>query len=143
MGKSSRLRNHMMLLSKLSHPQMSPPTTLLQTLPFLPNYTSPPIRSRKLASGLTVLHTPAYTIASFTDRLVARIASHGPCTTVTVAQEEGLSVGLVQEMIVEAEARGDICRDEAGTGAADAMTSVEVKWWINLFIGYQWDGQVN
>lgn len=64
---------------------------------------------------------------------------------VAVAQGEALSVGLVQEMIAEVEGRGDICRDEAGAGSEGVAMSmaVEVKWWINIFTMYEWDGQVD
>ncbi|TDL26950.1 hypothetical protein BD410DRAFT_714891 [Rickenella mellea] len=124
-----------------------PPTTLLQTLPLLPAHTSPPINTRKLTSGLTVLHMPPYAHTAFSVRFVGRIESGGPCTTVTFAQEEGLSVGLADEMIRDVERDGGICRDEVrGSGGMTAKSNAgaaEIRWWVNMFTGYVWDGQLD
>ncbi|KAI0830056.1 EAP30/Vps36 family-domain-containing protein [Trametes gibbosa] len=141
-----------------------PPATFLQVLPHLPSYTHPPIRMRTfIASGLSVLHTPPYGGAAFAARLVGLLTLAGPRTTIEIAQEEDLPPGLVQDMVNEVEAAGEICRDEGGSGVAmfgsapkDA-TSVahggvgwvasgegsggEVRWWANVFRGYVWDGQ--
>lgn len=48
-----------------------PPSTFLQILPHLPTYTSPPIHARTFSSGLSVLHTLAFTKAAFSSRLVS------------------------------------------------------------------------
>ena len=84
----------------------------------------------------------------------------GPRTTVEIAQEEDLPIGLTQEMVDEVETAGEICRDEGGSGislfsglgagsaGAGAGASAgwaasgggEVRWWVNLFRGYVWDG---
>jgi len=53
-----------------------------------------------------------------------------------VAGEERLTVGLAGEMIGAVEADGEVCRDEGGTGGGG-----EVRWWVNVFRGYVWDGQ--
>ncbi len=48
-----------------------PPSTFLQVLPHLPSYTAPPIHTRTFPSGLSVLHTPSFTRAAFSSRLVS------------------------------------------------------------------------
>jgi ESCRT-II complex subunit VPS36 len=60
-----------------------------------------------------------------------------------VAGEERLTVGLAGEMIGAVEADGEVCRDEgvAGTGAGGGVEGGEVRWWVNVFRGYVWDGQ--
>jgi len=57
----------------------------------------------------------------------------GVRTTLDIAQEEAVPTGLAAEMIEEAEAQGVVCRDEAEHG--------EVRWWLNVFQEYVWDGQ--
>jgi ESCRT-II complex subunit VPS36 len=65
-----------------------------------------------------------------------------------VAYEEQLPIGLVQDMVLEVEEAGDICRDES-EGKLDAFSTVtsgqgqEVHWWVNIFDGYIWDGQAD
>ncbi|KAI9461946.1 EAP30/Vps36 family-domain-containing protein [Lactarius psammicola] len=110
------------------------PSQFLQVLPHLPAYTDPIITERTFrASGLRVLHTPAYTSAAFAARLHGMLLISGARTTLDIAQEEAVPTGLAAEMIEEAEAQGVICRDEAEHG--------EVRWWLNVFQGYVWDGQ--
>jgi len=112
-----------------------PPSTFLLVLPHLPYHTSPPIRSRTFTSGLSVLHTPSYTHASFAARLASLLALTGPKSTMEVAAEEGMTVGLAGEMIGTVEGDGEVCRDEGGAGGG------EIRWWVNVFRGYVWDGQ--
>ena len=110
------------------------PSQFLQVLPHLPAYTDPIITERTFrASGLRVLHTPTYTSAAFAARLHGMLLISGARTTLDIAQEEAVPTGLAAEMIDEAEAQGVICRDEADRG--------EVRWWLNVFQGYVWDGQ--
>jgi ESCRT-II complex subunit VPS36 len=110
------------------------PSQFLQVLPHLPAYTDPMISERTFrASGLRVLHVPAYTSAAFAARLHGMLLISGACTTLDVAREEGVPPGLAAEMIDEAEAQAVICRDEPEQG--------EVRWWSNVFQGYVWDGQ--
>lgn len=51
-------------------------------------------------------------------------------------------------MVIEVEEAGDICRDE-WEGKIDVFSSSsggrgrEVHWWVNVFNGYVWDGQVD
>lgn len=122
-----------------------PPSTFLSVLPHLPFHTDPPIRTRTFPSGLTVLHTPQYTAASFTARLSSLLTLAGPKTTGEIAKEEELTIGLTEEMIGVAEMDGAVCRDE-GAGAVGAnggagAGGTEVTWWPDLFTGYKWDGQ--
>ena len=78
----------------------------------------------------------------------------GPKTTVEVAQEEDLPIGLTEEMVHEVEMEGEICRDDGGSGVGVSIFSTpgapagwaaseggEVRWWVNIFRGYVWDGQ--
>lgn len=103
-------------------------------LPHLPAYTDPIITERTFhASGLRVLHTPTYTPAAFSVRLHGILNMCGARTTLDIAHEEGVPIGLASEMIDEAETQGIVCRDEAEHG--------EVRWWLNIFQGYVWDGQ--
>ncbi|KAI0706725.1 EAP30/Vps36 family-domain-containing protein [Cerioporus squamosus] len=128
-----------------------PPATFLQVLPHLPSFTLPPIRMRTFAaSGLSVLHTPPYGSAAFASRLVSMLTLVGPRTTVEVAQEDDLPIGLTEEMVNEVEMEGEICRDDGGSGVSifsspgatwAASEGGEVRWWVNIFRGYVWDGQ--
>lgn len=118
-----------------------PPSTFLQVLPLLPSHTAPPVRLRTFpTTGLRVLHTPAYAPGAFAARLCELIAARGPRTALEVAWAEAVPVGLVAEMIGEAEMGGAVCRDEvhAAGGVGDG---VEVRWWANAFRDYVWDGQ--
>lgn len=72
----------------------------------------------------------------------------GPRTTIEVAQEEDLPIGLTQEMLDEVEMDGEICRDDGGTGvdmfSSESLGTAgggEVHYWVNIFREYVWDGQ--
>ena len=74
----------------------------------------------------------------------------GPRTTIEVAQEEDLPIGLTQEMLDEVETDGEICRDDGGAGVdmfseslggSEGGAGGEVRYWVNIFRGYVWDGQ--
>jgi ESCRT-II complex subunit VPS36 len=71
------------------------------------------------------------------------LALTGPQTTMEVALEEGITVGLSSEMIAAVEVNGSICRDDTATAIVGGGTSsgAELKWWANLFVDYLWDGQ--
>jgi len=59
-----------------------------------------------------------------------------------VAGEERLTVGLAREMIGAVEADGEVCRDDGGAGGGSGgVGGGEVRWWVNVFRGYVWDGQ--
>ncbi|KAA1466902.1 hypothetical protein DENSPDRAFT_812276 [Dentipellis sp. KUC8613] len=126
-----------------------PPATFLLVLPHLPTHTTPPIAARTFASGLRVLHTPAYAAPAFAKRLEALVRAR-PRTTLEVAEGQGVPVGLVAEMVREAEEAGVVCRDEGEGGGGggggggsewDIGGGAEVRWWVNVFVGYVWDGQ--
>src|ERR1700735_3683388 len=114
------MKIHFQFRSSKIQTALIPPSTFLLVLPQLHYHTSPPIRSRTFTSGLSVLHTPSYTHASFAARLASLLALTGPKTTMEVAAEEGMTVGLAGEMIGAEEGDGDICRDEGSTGAGGA-----------------------
>jgi ESCRT-II complex subunit VPS36 len=120
-----------------------PPSTFLQIIPLLPIYTSPGIHARTLASGLTVLHTPPYAPAAFASRLAGFLSLNGPQTTIDVAVEEGLSVSLVKEMVEAVERDGDIVRDDANAAilGGGGVGGSQLRWWVNVFERYVWDGQ--
>ncbi|KAF8153765.1 vacuolar protein sorting-associated protein 36 [Crassisporium funariophilum] len=120
-----------------------PPSTFLQVIPHLPAHTAPAIRHRAFPSGLNVLHTPPYTQAAFAARLSSFLVMGGPRTTMEISNEEGLTVGLVSEMIDAVEGDGGVCRDDGSTAMSGggSGTGVELRWWANLFVGYVWDGQ--
>jgi ESCRT-II complex subunit VPS36 len=65
--------------------------------------------------------------------LLSFLEATGPKTTVQVAQQESIAVGLVAEMIGSAERDGKVVRDEEAEGK-------ELRWWPNYFEGYVWDG---
>jgi ESCRT-II complex subunit VPS36 len=116
-----------------------PPSTFLQVLPHLPTYTNPTIRTRTFASGLSVLHTPPYTHAAFAARLSGLLTLAGPKTSMEVAQEERITVGLAGEMIGAMEGDGYVCRDDGS--AVIRGRGTELRWWPNVLMGYVWDGQ--
>lgn len=130
-------------LLTISLAALIPPATFLQVVPHLPSCTSPTIRQRTFASGLSVLHTPPYTRAAFAARLSGMLVLSGPRNTMEIAMEEGLTVGLAAEMIDAMEADGDVCRDDGKTAISGGGSAggTEVRWWANLFVGYVWDGQ--
>lgn len=65
-------------------------------------------------------------------------------TTGQIAQEESITISLADEMIAAIEADGVICRDDersAIKGGGSGSVS-EVRWSMNLFLDYIWDGQM-
>ncbi|PPR08273.1 hypothetical protein CVT24_001113 [Panaeolus cyanescens] len=138
-----------------------PPATLLQVLPLLPNYTSPPITHRAFPSGLNVLHTPPYSSKAFSSRLISLLQggaepeapnfapTYTPKTITEIADAERLPVGLVDEMVHAVEDEmGGVCRDDgdalvagSGSGPYGGGSAAETMWWPNVFVGYIWDGQ--
>jgi len=123
-----------------------PPSTFLQVIPHLPTFTTPTITSRTLNSGLSVLHTPPYSRAAFAARICGLLALAGPKSTTEIAQEEGMTIGLAAELLNIVEDDGDVCRDDGRSviqeNQGDILVLGEVRWWANLFLGYNWDGQV-
>jgi len=119
-----------------------PPSTFLQTLPFLPEYTSPLIRTRTFTSGLRVLHTPPYTHASFTARLSGYLVMSEVLTTSQIGQEENITISLASEMVEAVEADGLICRDDERSAikGGGSGSGSELRWSLNIFPNYEWDG---
>ncbi|KIK17144.1 hypothetical protein PISMIDRAFT_112031 [Pisolithus microcarpus 441] len=120
-----------------------PPSTFLQTLQFLPDCTSPPIYNRTFKSGLRVLHTPPYTHASFTARLLGHLMLSEVLTTSQVAQEEKITISLTAEMIEAVEVDGVVCRDDERSAirGGGSGSGSELRWTLNMFEEYVWDGQ--
>lgn len=135
-----------------------PPSTLLQVLPHLPAYTDPPIHMRTLSSGLMVLHTPEYGREAFAERVkgiltgTGRGKGGGVMSTTEIARHlQGMTIGLVLEMMSVVEGDGEVCRDDARSviderreGEAELGGMVvlgEVKWAVNVFRGWVWDGE--
>ncbi|TFK65876.1 hypothetical protein BDN72DRAFT_800733 [Pluteus cervinus] len=130
-----------------------PPSTFLQVLPYLPSHTAPSINTRTFPSGLTVLHTPAYRSHVFSERVCRSLRESGAGkSTMEVAFEEGMTVGLIGEMLGEVEREGGIVRDDgnmaivgggSGVGTGTALVSEELRWWVNVFVECVWDGYVH
>lgn len=98
-----------------------PPSTLISVVPLLYLFTSPSIQQRTFKkSGLSVLHIPKYAHEAFSIRFLHMISETetggglGALSSVEVAREEGMSVGLAEEMIGAVEDDGEVLRDEAG-----------------------------
>ncbi|KAG8920743.1 hypothetical protein FRC00_009578 [Tulasnella sp. 408] len=98
-----------------------PPSTLISVIPLLTLYTSPSIKQRTFRkSGLSVLHIPKYAHDAFSTRFLHLISATetggglGALSSVEVAREEGMSVGLAEEMIGAVEDDGEVLRDEPG-----------------------------
>ncbi|KIY68325.1 vacuolar protein sorting-associated protein 36 [Cylindrobasidium torrendii FP15055 ss-10] len=120
-----------------------PPTTFLQVLPHLPLFTSPTMQTMQLRSGLTVLHTPPYSHTAFAARLSSYLALNGPKTTLNVAEEEGMTIALAEDMIAAVEANGQICRDDAASALTGPGNSGGIiHWWSwATFSECVYDGQ--
>ncbi|KDQ50779.1 hypothetical protein JAAARDRAFT_141403 [Jaapia argillacea MUCL 33604] len=120
-----------------------PPSTFLSVLPHLQVHTNPTLLTRSFPSGLTVLHTPPYTHKAFTARLVSLLTLSGEKTTLDIAREEEVNVGLAREMVEAVERDGEVVRDEDGGEGEGGVFGggKEVRWWRNVFVEYAWDGQ--
>lgn len=62
-----------------------------------------------------------------------------------VAAAESITIGLTGEMIGAAEVDGYVCRDDGDAaivgGGSGSGSGAEVRWWVNMFSDYVWDGQ--
>lgn len=85
------------------------------------------------------MHSPRYTATAFSNRLCAYLITEGPKTTIEIAEKEGIAVALAKDLVDDVEKEGGTCRDEGGS--AGVGVSIEVRWWVNVFVGYVWDGQ--
>ncbi|TFK97587.1 vacuolar protein sorting-associated protein 36 [Pterulicium gracile] len=119
-----------------------PPSTMMSVIPRLPTFTDPQIYTRTFTSGLIVLHTPPYTAASFAARLYQTLLLSGPQSTMDIAAEEAVSVGLAKELIAAVEQDGAVCRDDAVCAIHQRGAGEEtVQWWHNVIRDWTWDGQ--
>ncbi|KZO97487.1 hypothetical protein CALVIDRAFT_479799 [Calocera viscosa TUFC12733] len=108
-----------------------PPDSLTTVIPRLVTFASPPLTLRTFKSGLLTLCTPQYEPRQFQIRLCGRL-NQSPATTVQIAREESISIGLATELIESVEEAGAIVRDETSNG--------ELQWWVNEFDRFVWDG---
>ncbi|KAF8919075.1 EAP30/Vps36 family-domain-containing protein [Mucidula mucida] len=120
-----------------------PPSTFLQVLPNLPQVTVPTIQSRRLPSGLTVLHTPPYSHVAFSARLSGYLTLNGPKTTADIAKEEEITIALAEGMVDAVEQDGQVCRDDPTCAIKEGqIVGGVIQWWpCALFNGYIYDGQ--
>lgn len=103
-----------------------PPSHLLQSTKYLPDLTSPSIHLRVFPNGLRVLSTAFYDDEGFSQRVVAHLYETEAQSALDIAQKEGVSLLLVQQLLRSVElSRGDILRDEDGRG--------NVLWYRNRF----------
>lgn len=93
-------------------------------------------------TGLSVLHTPFYHPKVFSGRLLQRLsptdsdAVERALSTVEIALNEGLSVGLAKEMVYLIEAQfGQVVRDEQAQEQGGGE-----RWYRNLIMDAQVDG---
>lgn len=117
-----------------------PPSTFLTTVRQLRFYTVPPLDVRTFPNGLAVLHTTEFGEGAFSDRIVTILAPEGGKTTSEIALFEDLGLGMTWELLQAVEQRGEVVRDEGGGGGGTWGEGVEVRWWVNMFNGYIWDG---
>lgn len=150
------------------------PKDLRLAAPYLPHYAlshASAVRLRVFPSGLTILHTPHFSLASFSARILelldlrqATVASLSEAevlgmaeierreregvNVLEVARAEQLSVGLAKEMmdLLEmgegAAAAAGGERRGGGHVVRDEQGGEGTRWHRNLISGAVWDGQV-
>lgn len=128
------------------------PNDLVLASPYLPRYTTPPLRLKTfIKSSLPVLHTPYYSVPAFTARLLsfldlrqALAASfltsfevekpsaerEGVTTTEVTREETGLSISVVEDLLFEVEQVGEVVRDAKGGEG--------VRWYRNYIRAFEW-----
>lgn len=146
------------------------PKDLRLAAPYLPQYSlshSAAVRLRVFPSGLTILHTPRYSLASFSARILelldvrqATVASLSEAEVLgmaeierreregvnllEVAKAEQLSVGLAKEMMDLLEmGEGATAGERRGGGQVvrDEQGGEGTRWHRNLISNATWDGQ--
>ncbi|GAA5903000.1 hypothetical protein JCM5296_004513 [Sporobolomyces johnsonii] len=137
------------------------PKDLRSAAPYLPLFTAPALSLLTFPSGLTILHTPHFSLPAFTSRLLSHLdlrqalvasLSDGEAgdegerreregmTLLEIAKVEGVSVGLGKEM-VELVELGMAGAGEGGQIVRDEQGGEGVRWFRNFIVGYEWDGQ--
>ena len=120
---------------------MVSPKSLKLSVPYLRQYTSPPLTPLTFPSGLTILHTPHYDPTNFSQRLLSYLdddEEEGEGTglgVVEIARKEGISLGLGKELVelVEMGEGGRVVRDNQAGGGT--------RWFRDYLTGWEWDGQ--
>ncbi|KAF8321044.1 EAP30/Vps36 family-domain-containing protein [Cantharellus anzutake] len=112
-----------------------PPSSLIECVSYLPRYTKLPMKIRTFRSGAKVLQTPAFDENVCSTRILSAIESQTgtECTTVAIAEILSMPIGLVEELIEDAETGGFVVRDEGGTMG-------QTIWYPNEFGDFEWDG---
>ncbi|GAA5926199.1 hypothetical protein JCM1841_001153 [Sporobolomyces salmonicolor] len=137
------------------------PKDLRSAAPYLALFTAPALSLLTFPSGLTILHTPHFSLPSFTSRLLSHLdlrqalvasLSDGEAgdegerreregiTLLEIAKVEGLSVGLGKDMVELVELGMDGV-GEGGQIVRDEQGGEGVRWFRNFIVGYEWDGQ--
>lgn len=123
------------------------PKDFRSSIKHLPQYTNPSINHLTHSSGLSVLHTPHFSLPAFSSRLQDLLQypnadeeqttdkDSGPgMTTIDIALHEKIAVGLAVELLTMIETdEGSIARD-----AQDPRGGGE-KWYINFISDFVWD----
>lgn len=117
------------------------PADFLAACPYLPRFTRPPISLVRFTSGLLALATPYYSTEAFCARLLDSL-QRPPYRgrgigVIEVAKDEGIAIGLAEEMCVATEMDGrGIVRDEqvAGAGGGSGTT----RWWRDEMTSFVW-----
>ncbi len=123
------------------------PKDFRSSIKHLPQYSNPTINHLTHSSGLSVLHTPHFSLPAFSGRLqdllrypsadeeqTADMDADPGMTTIDIALHEKIAVGFATELLTMIEMdEGSIARD-----AQDPRGGGE-KWYINFITGYVWD----
>ncbi len=125
--------------SDFRRPALVSPKDFRAVLQALPSHTSPPIHLLECPSGLSLLHTPHYAHAAFSERLQRTLRPEDDAapeigvSAIDIALLEGIAVGLAAEMAAEIEIKeGNIARDTQDPRAGGE------RWYRNLIEGFVW-----
>ena len=125
-----------------------PPSTLAEIIPYLPQYTSPPIHRLILQSSLQVLHVPEYAPSTLLARVLARLTpdddnvsdTEKSISLIEIASFENLPVGLAGEFMASIE-RIDAppgMREPVGLVRDDqAVGDGGIRWYRDIISGWE------